>query len=349
MNAPSQRRLLPSLKRQNSPLASASEQRARLRALPLSREFEGLLADAGLDPLTASEVSVLQLNLGKRCNQTCRHCHVDAGPDRREVMTDAVLEASLSLLARSSIESLDITGGAPELHPRFSELVERASVLGRKVMVRCNLTATRLPNYAHIPALLAARGVTVVASMPWFKERETDAQRGAGVFEQSIATLLDLNQRGYGALGSGLELDLVANPVGAFLPPNQASLERDYRRELKRRHGIVFNRLYTITNMPIGRYLDYLQDSGQSEAYLAKLASSFNPHAVAGLMCRTTLSVGWDGRVYDCDFNQMLEMALPTDIFQLDLEALHGRPIQVDRHCFGCTAGNGSSCGGATA
>jgi radical SAM/Cys-rich protein len=349
VSVPTARRLLPSLKRRESPLASGLEQRALLRSLKLRREFELELELAAHTPLQSIAITVLQVNLGKRCNQTCRHCHVDAGPDRREVMTDAVLEASLALFENSAIATLDITGGAPELHPRFCELVDRASALGRNVMVRCNLTATRLPNYAHIPAHLAARRATVVASMPWFKERETDAQRGAGVFEQSIAALLDLNQRGYGSAGSGLELDLVANPVGAFLPPNQLALERDYRRELLRRYGIVFNHLYTITNMPIGRYLEYLEETGQMAAYLAKLSAAFNPRAVAGLMCRSTLSVGWDGRLYDCDFNQMLEMALPEDIFSADLASLQRRSIRTDRHCFGCTAGNGSSCGGATA
>ncbi|HYO93379.1 MAG TPA: arsenosugar biosynthesis radical SAM (seleno)protein ArsS [Polyangiaceae bacterium] len=341
-------RLLQSLTRRGAPLASSAEQRARLNRLAPQHAFASRLAEGGSAPLVRSDVRVLQVNLGKRCNQTCRHCHVDAGPDRREVMPDDVFEACLSLLARTRIATLDITGGAPELHPRFCELVERGAGLGCKVMSRCNLTATLLPNYAHVPLHLARHAAEVVASVPWFKARETDAQRGAGVFDQSITALKGLNELGYGVPGSGLILNLVTNPVGAYLPPNQAALERDFRRELLRRYDLRFNQLFTITNMPISRYLEYLEQSAQLETYLSRLVNAFNPQAVGGLMCRTTLSVGWDGRLYDCDFNQMLDMALPATIFDVEPQSLVGEAILTDTHCFGCTAGNGSSCGGAT-
>jgi radical SAM/Cys-rich protein len=297
-------------------------------------------------------VSVLQLNVGKRCNQTCRHCHVDAGPDRSEVMTDAVVDAALRFLDRSDIPTVDITGGAPELHPRFREIVRRARAAGRHVMDRCNLTITRLPRYADLPEFLAEHGVEVVASLPSFAARQTDAQRGDGVFEDSIAALRRFNELGYGIDGSGLLLNLVTNPVGAFLPGPQQSLEADWKRELRRRHGISFNRLYTITNMPISRFLQFLVDSGNLQAYMDRLVTAFNPAAVEGLMCRYTLSVGWDGRLYDCDFNQMIDLgteaSAPQTIFDADVPSLTSRRIVIGPHCFGCTAGGGSSCGGAT-
>jgi radical SAM/Cys-rich protein len=219
-------------------------------------------------------------------------------------------------------------------------------------MDRCNLTITRLPNYAYIPEFLAAHQVEVVASLPSFAAKQTDAQRGEGVFEDSLAALRRFNELGYGVDGTGLVLNLVTNPVGAFLPASQQSLERDWKRELQRRYGIVFNRLYTITNMPISRYLEFLIASGNLQGYMDRLVAAFNPAAVDGLMCRTTLSVGWDGRLYDCDFNQMIDLGTapgaPRTIFDADLAALSRRPIVVGRHCFGCTAGAGSSCGGAT-
>jgi radical SAM/Cys-rich protein len=339
-------KLIPTLQRREHPLSSTDAQRRALSALPL-RRFAEAAASAGHAPLQATSVSTLQINVGKRCNQTCRHCHVDAGPDRKEVMPPDVVAACLRLLEQSDIPTLDITGGAPELHPQFREIVVAARALGRHVMDRCNLTITRLPNYAYLPDFLAEQRVEVVASLPHFAGSRTDAQRGDGVFEQSIAALRDFNARGYGHEGTGLLLNLVTNPSGAFLPAGQASLEREWKRELQRRYGIVFNSLYTITNMPISRYLDYLVESDNFEAYMEKLVNAFNPASVAGLMCRTTLSVGWDGRLYDCDFNQMLEMALPQSILDADLAALASRVIRVGQHCFGCTAGAGSSCGGA--
>jgi radical SAM/Cys-rich protein len=297
------------------------------------------------------------MNVGKRCNQTCRHCHVDAGPDRTEVMPLDIVDACLAFLETSGIPTLDITGGAPELHPSFRDIVRRARALGRHVMDRCNLTITRLPNYQDLPEFLAEHQVEVIASLPSFAARQTDAQRGSGVFDESIAALRRFNELGYGGEGSGLVLNLVTNPVGAFLPGTQQSLEADWKRELHRKFGLVFNRLYTITNMPISRFLQYLIDSGNLQGYMDKLVASFNPAAVDGLMCRSTLSVGWDGRLYDCDFNQMIDLGTtadaPQSIVDASLDALDSRRqldsrrIVIGRHCFGCTAGSGSSCGGA--
>src|ERR687891_362231 len=293
-----------------SPLADAATQRATLEALPLARAFDDAVGAAGHRPLRTTGVSVLQMNVGRRCNQACRHCHVDAGPDRTEVMTPEVVDACLRFLESSDIPTVDITGGAPELHPLFRDLVRRARAAGRHVIDRCNLTITRLPSYADLPDFLAEHRVEVIASLPSFAERQTNAQRGDGVFADSIAALRRFNELGYGIDGSGLLLHLVTNPVGAFLPGSQAALELDWKRELHRRYGVTFNRLYTITNMPISRFLQFLADSGNLQAYMEKLVAAFNPAAVDGLMCRYTLSVGWDGRLYDCDFNQMID--LPT-------------------------------------
>lgn len=343
---------LPTLLNTRSPLADAATQRATLEALPLARTFDDAVASAGHAPLRTTGVSVLQINVGKRCNQACRHCHVDAGPDRVEVMRDEVVDATLRFLERSDVPTVDITGGAPELHPRFREIVTRARSAGRHVIDRCNLTITRLPSYADLPEFLAAHQVEVIASLPSHAPRQTDAQRGAGVFEDSIAALRRFNELGYGVDGTGLLLNLVTNPVGAFLPGSQPSLEADWKRTLRLRHGVSFNRLYTITNMPISRFLQFLVDSGNLEAYTQRLVAAFNPAAVDGLMCRYTLSVGWDGRLYDCDFNQMIDLptaaGAPQTIFDAEIAALTGRRVVVGPHCFGCTAGAGSSCGGAT-
>ena len=359
---------LPTLLNARSPLASPAVQRAHLEALPLARTFRDAAASAGHAPLRPAAPTTLQINVGKRCNQVCRHCHVDAGPDRREVMPDAVVEACFALLASTDIPTVDVTGGAPELHPRFRDIVARAAALGRRVMDRCNLTVLTLPAYRGLPEFLAGHRVEIVASLPSWTAAMTDRQRGEGVFEQSVEALRRLNALGYGAPGSGLELDLVTNPVGAWLPAAQDALERDWKRELERRHGIRFNRLFTITNMPISRYLAWLDQSGNLQGYMDRLVQAFNPAAVDGLMCRHTLSVGWDGRLFDCDFNQMLDLAVeppaPRNVVDLArgltpdgapaspagaLAALLRRRIATAPHCFGCTAGAGSSCGGATA
>jgi radical SAM/Cys-rich protein len=360
---------LPTLLNTRSPLAPPAAQRARLEALPLARTFPEAAASAGHRLLLPAETTTLQINVGKRCNQVCRHCHVDAGPDRREVMPDDVVEACFALLAGTDIPTVDITGGAPELHPRFRDMVARATGLGRRVMDRCNLTILTLPAYEGLAEFLAGHRVEIVASLPSYAGAMTDRQRGDGVFEQSVEALRRLNALGYGVPDSGLELHLVTNPVGAFLPAGQAALERDWKRELERRHGIRFNRLFTITNMPISRYLDWLEQSGNLQGYMDRLVQAFNPDTVDGLMCRHTLSVGWDGRLHDCDFNQMLDLAVEPSAPQtvmdlargvpapgggpassaLALAALERRRVVTGPHCFGCTAGAGSSCGGATA
>ena len=322
----------------------------------MPRTFDAALAASGLFPLRATGVEILQINVGTRCNQTCHHCHVDAGPDRREVMSRPVIEAVLDFLARHRIPRFDITGGAPELHPDFRELVARGAATGARVMHRCNLTAILLPNYADIPALLAEHRVEVVASLPYFQARETDAQRGSGVFEESIEGLRRLNALGYGNGTSGLELNLVTNPVGSFLPGNQRELEVMWKREMARKFGIVFDHLYTITNMPIARFLEFLDGRGQTVEYLTRLVNAYNPAAAAGVMCRNTLSVNHDGRLSDCDFNQMLELPVDASVPQTIFEAmrddghsaLSARAVVTGPHCFGCTAGGGSSCGGAT-
>lgn len=345
-------RILKTMHRQGSAMAGGLGQRERLARVALPRTFEAALASSGLLPLRPRRIEILQINLGKRCNQTCRHCHVDAGPDRSEVMPREVVAACLDFLGRAHIPTLDITGGAPELHPAFREIVARAAHGGAHVMHRCNLTAILLPNYADIPALLAKHRVEVIASLPYFQARETDTQRGAGVFDESVEGLHRLNALGYGR-GTGLELNLVANPVGTFLPGNQRELEALWKSELRRRHGIEFDHLYTITNMPISRFLEFLEEKGRTDEYLSRLANAYNAGAAAGVMCRNTLSVAWDGALYDCDFNQMLELpvhaAAPQTIFDADRALLEGREIAVGPHCFGCTAGAGSSCGGAVA
>ncbi len=346
-------RILPTLHKLADPLASGARQRTTLRRLPLPRSFGEALAEASLFPLRTTGIDVLQVNVGKLCNQTCRHCHVDAGPDRTEVMPPAVVERCLHILESTGIPTLDITGGAPELHPAFRDIVIRARRLGTHVMDRCNLTVLLLPNYADLPDFFAEHQVELVCSLPHVRKRQTDAQRGDGVFEESLAALRLLNERGYGDPGSGLVLNLVTNPVGAFLPGNQSALERDWRRQMDRRYGIRFNHLFTITNMPISRYLQWLEHSGNLDAYMEQLVNAFNPAAARGVMCRNTLSVGWDGRLYDCDFNQMLDLpvepAASSSVFDFDWDTLVRRRVETGPHCFGCTAGAGSSCAGATA
>src|SRR5215216_6139907 len=295
-----------------------------------------------------------------RCTPTSSPCcrSTSASAATRRVITVTSTPARIArkscrrFLEANAIPTFDITGGAPELHPQFRDIVRRARAAGRHVMDRCNLTITRLPNYADLPEFLAEHDVEVVASLPSFAARQTDAQRGGGVFEDSIAALRRFNELGYGIEGTGLVLNLVTNPVGAYLPAPQQALEADWKRELRRRYGISFNRLYTITNMPISRFLQFLSDSGNLESYMERLVSAFNPATVDGLMCRYTLSVGWDGRLYDCDFNQMIDLGTavgaPATIFDADLNALAHRRIVTGQHCFGCTAGAGSSCGGTT-
>jgi radical SAM/Cys-rich protein len=338
---------------QEHDLASPAAQRRRLAQLPLARSFDEAMSSTPLEVLRSRKVEIFQINVGKKCNQACRHCHVDAGPDRKEVMPDDVVDRVLDLLDTGRFDLFDITGGAPELHPRFREMVERATASGTRVMDRCNLTILTVPKYEDLPHFLAEHRVEMVASLPYHSKSSTDAQRGEGVYDKSIRALQQLNELGYGKPGSGLELTLVTNPVGAFLPAPQLSLEEDFRRQLRRQHGVEFSRLLCITNMPISRFLQWLDESGNTERYMEKLVGAFNPAAADGVMCRNTLSVGWDGRLFDCDFNQMLDLELlddqPRTIFDYDADKLDTRPIAVGAHCFGCTAGQGSSCGGATA
>lgn len=346
-------RVLPTLHKRRAPLASASAQRAALARLDLRRSFQTALESAGQFPLISTRIETLQINVGRRCNQTCRHCHVDAGPDRTEMMPDAVVDRVLEIIERTDIPTVDITGGAPELHQRWREIVLTGAKAGKRVIDRCNLTITRLPNYRYLPAFFAEHRVEVVASLPHYRQKSTDNQRGDGVFEDSIEALRELNQLDYGREGSGLVVDLVTNPVGTFLPGDQGVLEAEWKRQMRRLYGIEFNRLFTITNMPISRFLEFLQQGERLGDYMEMLVNAFNPSAAAGVMCRNTLSIGSDGTLHDCDFNQMLGLPLhrdaPRSVFEFDLEALNRREIVVGPHCYGCTAGAGSSCGGRIA
>lgn len=312
--------------------------------------FDEMLAAHDMK-LRARSVETLQVNVGKLCNQACKHCHVDASPARTEIMTRETAELVIAAIRRFRFQTVDITGGAPELNPSFRYLVAEARALGSRVIVRHNLTVMFEPAQSDLPHFFREHEVELISSLPYFLEERTDAQRGRGVFQQSIEALRRLNGVGYGIEGSNLILSLVYNPVGAFLPPPQASIEADFKRELRTRYGVTFNQLYTITNMPIKRFLDYLRRSGNEERYLRKLVAAFNLHAVEGLMCRSLVSVDWTGRLYDCDFNQMLELGvdreLPQFVADFDPEKFASRRIMTGAHCFGCTAGAGSSCGGS--
>lgn len=308
--------------------------------------------------LAPRSIGTLQVNLTKTCNQACRHCHVDSSPARTERLSRAGVEALLDVLARHpQISRLDLTGGAPELHPDFDEIAERAVALGKQVMVRHNLTVQfdghpqTGESKAYLPELFARLKVEVICSLPYYQSYFTDSQRGKGVFDKSIEGLRRLNALGYGTPGSGRELNLVYNPAGAFLPAAQAVLEADFKRELQERFGIVFNQLFTITNMPINRFKQHLVKADQYLAYMDKLLGAFNPSAAENVMCRDLISVGCDGRLFDCDFNQQMEMDAEggMTLFDFDYARLMDRRIRFDDHCLGCTAGAGSSCGGATA
>ena len=313
--------------------------------------FGDRLAQNGI-ALSRTPLEILQVNTGKLCNQACLHCHVEAGPKRTELMDRRTLLRILHLLADApSVHTVDITGGAPELNPHFRELVAGARALGREVIDRCILTVLFEPGQEQTPEFLAQQRVKVVASLPCYTQGNVDQQRGSGVFDLSIRALRRLNGIGYGQPGSGLPLDLVYNPVGAYLPCSQADLERDYKRALLDNFGISFNRLLTITNMPIKRFLHDLEREDKLDAYTQLLLDNFNPQAALGVMCRSPVSVGWDGTLYDCDFNQMLELDLGRErrtIWDVgSLAEIGDLPIATGDHCYGCTAGAGSSCGGA--
>jgi radical SAM/Cys-rich protein len=312
------------------------------------------LAPAAAFPsLRRDALTTLQVNLGYRCNQACRHCHVDAGPTRTESMEAATLALIVPVLQARGIACLDLTGGAPELHPGFRDLVRQARGLGVEVIDRCNLTILSEPGQEDLADFLAEQGVRVVASLPCYLEANVDRQRGGGVFLRSVEGLQRLNALGYGHAGSGLDLTLVYNPQGPSLPPPQDALEAEYRRVLGEGYGIVFNRLYVLANMPIHRFAATLEAEGSLEAYRNLLRSHHNPANVPAVMCRSLISVDWQGRLHDCDFNQMLGLGA-GDPAMAHLRNLldgdpAGAPIAVAEHCFGCTAGSGSSCGGALA
>jgi radical SAM/Cys-rich protein len=317
----------------------------------VSQSFSRTLANHGLT-LRRARTEILQLNVGKLCDLTCVHCHVNAGPKRKEVITRETLDRILNWVKRTTVPTVDITGGAPEMVPDFRYLVEELRKMSRiaRIIDRCNLTILVEPGYEWVGEFLAAKRVEIVASMPCYQPANVNAQRGEGVFDLSIRGLQLLNRLGYGRQAD-LKLDLVYNPNGDLLPPGQTELEADYKRELKLSFDIDFDRLYTITNMPIGRFAAWLKHAGRLPAYLDLLAGAFNPASVPGVMCRNTLSVGWRGEVYDCDFNQQLGLQWrnekPLFVWDLDPKHLEGRAITVGNHCFGCTAGAGSSCGGA--
>jgi radical SAM/Cys-rich protein len=313
--------------------------------------FEERLSQMGLQPLSPTEIAILQVNVGKMCNQTCEHCHVDAGPDRQEIMTRETMKTCLKAIEDSNIHTVDITGGAPEMNPDFRWFVEEVSKLGRQIMVRSNLSILTVnTTFRTLPEFFAQHRATIVSSLPCYTAENTNKQRGEGVFERSMDALQMLNAVGYGQPESSLQLHLVYNPLGAFLSPPQEQLKSNYQRVLKEKFGIVFNDLYCITNMPISRFLDYLRSQGKYEEYMETLIHAFNPAAVSGLMCRNSLSVGWEGSLYDCDFNQMLDLKVesgaPRHIRDFDFEKLSRRRIVLNQHCYGCAAGAGSSCGG---
>ncbi|MDW7693519.1 arsenosugar biosynthesis radical SAM protein ArsS [Flammeovirgaceae bacterium SG7u.111] len=342
-----------SLQKRGNKLASPSAQVDFLSHTSIGDSFEEKLQNTGIFPLTATGVDIFQVNVGKMCNQVCKHCHVDAGPDRKEIMTRETMQLCLDALKGTDIPTVDLTGGAPEMNPNFRWFVEELTAMGKHVLVRCNLTIILAnPKYHDLPEFFKKHQVEVVSSLPYFTARRTDAQRGEGVFERSIKALQMLNEVGYGKEGSGLTLNLVYNPTGSFLPGDQAGLETEFKRRLKT-YDIEFNNLFAITNLPVSRFLEYLVDNDQYESYMEKLVNAFNPAAAMGVMCRNTLSIGWDGYLYDCDFNQMLDLKLepnaPNHIKNFDLGKINNREIVINQHCFGCTAGAGSSCGGETA
>lgn len=337
--------------RQHSKLADPREQLRMLNEETQQPAFDQQLEQHQLPTLKASTINTLQVNLGKLCNMTCEHCHVDAGPDRREIMNEETVNDCLNALEHPGFQILDLTGGAPEMNPHFREMVIQATRLNKQVIDRCNLTILLAPGFQDLPEFLAEHQVDIVASLPCYLEENTDAQRGNGAFQKSIQALKLLNTLGYGKPDSKRKLTLVYNPVGFSFPPDQSQLEQAYRRELKTRFDIEFTDLITITNMPISRFLSELVSQGRLEEYMERLVNAFNPATISGLMCRSLISVDWQGYLYDCDFNQMLNLpvavAARRHIRDFHYQDLATRNIITNQHCYGCTAGAGSSCGGA--
>lgn len=348
-----------SLMRRRAPLAVPAAQLDALNAADCGRrsDFEASVAESGFpDGLHPGKMEIFQINLGKLCNMTCRHCHVDSGPDRiTENMDRATVDACLRALDLTNAHTVDLTGGAPELNANFRYLVDECVKRGKHVINRCNLTILLVPKMRDLPQFFADRGVEVVCSLPHYRKRNTDAQRGDGTFEKSIRALKVLNEVGYGTGDPKKMLTLMSNPAGAFLAGDQNALQGEWKRGLKVNHDVTFDRLLCLNNMPISRYLEWLIERDQLDAYMQRLTNAFNPGAIDGLMCRNTLSISWDGRLFDCDFNQQLEIevdlpdGMRPNVHDLDAEALAARRIVTARHCFGCTAGQGSSCGGSTA
>lgn len=344
--------MLKSLKRQNHKLSSPEGQMEVLdntESVDIPR-FEDKIRSIGLSPLKPTNIEIFQVNVGKMCNQVCAHCHVDAGPDRKEIMTKETMQQCLDAIRDTDIKTVDLTGGAPEMNPHFRWFVEQLTAIGKQVIVRCNLTIILAnPKYYDLPEFFKKHNINVVSSLPYFTAKRTDAQRGDGVFDKSIKALKMLNEVGYGKEDSSLKLDLVYNPAGAFLPGDQITLTAQFKQKL-REFDIEFNDLFAITNLPVSRFLEYLVKTEKYEDYMNELVNAFNPIAAEGVMCRNTLSVSWDGYLYDCDFNQMLELKVkaPSHISEFDIKKLTRRDIILNQHCYGCTAGAGSSCGGAT-
>ncbi len=317
------------------------------------KHFNDSLSEIGLLPLKPTIIDIFQINLGKMCNQVCAHCHVDAGPDRKEIMTKETMQLCLDAIDKTNCSTVDLTGGAPEMNPNFRWFVEELSKKGKNILVRCNLTIiVANKKYHDLPAFFKKHKVEVVSSLPCYTESNTDAQRGGGVFNDSIKALKMLNEVGYGKENSGLVLNLVYNPGGTSLPPSQSALEIDYKKELKEGFGVEFNSLFAITNLPISRFLEFLIASERYDEYMNLMVDSFNPEAAKNVMCRNTISISWDGYLYDCDFNQILDLKIASNgqhLSNLDITELENRNIIVNNHCYGCTAGAGSSCAGTIA
>ncbi len=347
-----------SLKKRAHKLSKQKEQLALLSSGDFANgtllSFKDQLQKQGKEHLTVKPLEVLQLNLGYMCNQVCKHCHVDAGPDRKEIMSKETLQYVLKVLKKHPIHTIDLTGGAPEMNPNFRWFIQEVSKLEVKdIIVRSNLTILRAnKKYYDLPDFFKEHGIHVVSSMPHWSQEKTDRQRGDGVFNASIEALKELNKRGYGKSNTSLKLDLVYNPSGAFLPSEQLSLEKDFKKSLFKDFGIEFNQLFVLTNLPISRFLEYLIASGNYEEYMYSLVEAFNPRTIDNVMCTNTLSIDWEGYLYDCDFNQMLGLKAAIEkphIKDFNSQALLERTIKISQHCYGCTAGAGSSCQGTIA